>query len=204
MRALLLAAGLSIACTAALANEISYTAAVAPTGYDAYGGAGFDVLTPGFNSALGTLESVTMTIVGSVQDTIFSATGDVLPFTALFSNVGGISGYGFNEAGVLSQDTGLATTLLAMNSFGVNATVSTNLDLKDYAANTAIDTSYMFYSTVASATGKAIPYDSDYALFSGTVTETFRYSTAVPEPASIGMFALGLLALTRLVQRRRA
>jgi hypothetical protein len=205
MRALLLAVGLSLACAAAHADEITFSSAVPPTGYDAYGGFGFNVLTPGFDSTLGTLESVTMTVVGSVQDSIFSASGDTLPFAAVFNNVGGISGYGFNEEGVLSQNTGTATTLFADNSFGVNASVTTNQDLKDYAAHSVIDTSYIFYSTVTNAgTGQIVSYDSDNAVFSGTITETFYYSTDVPEPASLAVFAFGLLALATLATWRRA
>ena len=204
MRALLMAASLACACGGAHADTISFTSVVPPTGYDASAGFGFQVLTPGFDTALGTLESVSMTVTGTVQDNFFSISGDTLPFPAVFENVGSISGYGFAATSVMSQDSGTASTLLADNSFAVNATVSTNHDLADYASNTVVNTDYTFYSTVSNAsTGQRVAYDSDYALFSGTVTETFSY-TAVPEPAAAGIFALGLLAVAGLSARRRA
>jgi len=85
----------------------------------------------------------------------------------------------------------------------VNATVSTRRDLQDYASHAVIATSYMFYSTVTNATtGQIVGYDSDYAQFTGTVTETFSYTTTVPEPASIACLAVGLLAAAVLAHRR--
>jgi hypothetical protein len=204
MRAFLLAGAMILLSAAAQADTISYTSQVPPTGYDAYGGYGFQVLTPGFDGSLGTLDSVSMTVAGSVQDTILSLSGDTVPFAAIFDNVGSISGFGFNQSGVMSQNSGSATTFLASNAFAVNATVSTSQDLTDYASNTVIGTTYSFYSTVTNAaTGQAVAYDSDNALFSGTVTETFSY-TAVPEPASVAVLTFGLLAVAGLAHRRRA
>ncbi len=204
MRISIVAAGLILACAGARADTISITTQIAPSGYDAYGGEGFIVSTPGFDSALGLLQSVSMTLTGSVQDDIFSASGDLLPFSAIFNNIGAISGFGFNQSGVLSSNAGTASTFLADNSFAVNATVSTTADLQDYVSDAIIATSYMFYSTVTNATtGQIISYDSDYAQFTGTVTETFSYATAVPEPASFACLAIGLLAATAMANRRR-
>jgi hypothetical protein len=197
------AVALCLTSTAAIADTLSFTTQIAPIGYDAYAGEGFTVFTPGFDPALGTLQSVAMTVSGTVQDTIFAASGDLVPFSAVFNNVGSISGFGFDLSGVLSSNAGTATFFLADNSFSVNATVSTNTDLKDYASSAVVATSYVFYSTVTNATtGQIIGYDSDFAQFTGSVTETFSYSTAIPEPASFACLAVGLLAATPLARRR--
>jgi hypothetical protein len=205
MRMFLLAAGMALACAAAQADTIAYTAQIAPTGYDAYGGEAFVVATPGFNGALGMLTGVSMTITGAVQDDIFGLSGDLVPFSAAFANIGSIAGYGFNQSSVLSTNAGTASSFLADNEFAVNAVFSTDTDLQDYASNAIIPTSYMFYSTVTDTeTGQLVTYDSDYAQFTGTVTETFTYTTAVPEPASFACLAIGLLAVSGLAIRRRA
>ena len=206
MRAIVLATGLILAGAAAHADTISYTAQVPPTGYDAYGGYGFQLLTPGFDGSLGVLQSVSVSVTGSAEEDILSAGGNLLPFAAQFNNIGTISGYGFAQTSVLSQNFGTASTFLADNSFAVNALFSTRQDLQDYAAQAVIGTTYMFYSTVIdTATGQIVPYDSDYAQFTGTVTETYTYGPAtVPEPASIGVLALGLVTVTFLALRRGA
>jgi hypothetical protein len=155
MRAFILAAGLLCAWCAAQADTISTTTPVPPTGYDAYGGYGFAVDTPEFDTALGTLDSVSVTVSGSVQDSIFGFSGDTVPFAALFNNVGTIDGYGLGQSVVLSQDSGTASTFLASNSFAVDLTVSTTQDLAAYATGAMIATAYMFYSTVSdTATGQ--------------------------------------------------
>ena len=203
MRMWVLAAAMMLARQAAGAATISFVSQVPPTGYDAYGGEAFVVATPGFDTALGTLQSVSMTVSGAVQDDILSFSGDLVPFPAVFNNIGAISGFGLNQSGVLSSDAGTASTFLADNSFGVDATVSTTVDLQDYAAHAVIATSYMFYSTVTNATtGQIVTYDSDYAQFTGTVTESFTYTATVPEPASVACLGVGLLAVTALARRR--
>ena len=205
MRPWMVTAAMIVFSTAACAETISSTIQVAPTGYDAYGGQAFTVDTIGFDKTLGTLVGVSMTVSGAVQDDIFAASGDLVPFSAVFDNIGAISGFGFGQASVLSSDAGTASTFLADNSFAVNASFSTTADLQDYASNAVIATSYMFYSTVTNAgTGQIVGYDSDYAQFTGTVTETFSYTTAVPEPASIASLAVGLLAVAASIRRRSA
>jgi hypothetical protein len=205
MRGWVLAAAMIVSSTAARAETISSTIQVAPIGYDAYGGQGFVIDTIGFDSALGRLDGVSMTVTGTVQDDIFAASGNLVPFAAVFYNVCAVSGFGFSQTSVLSSDAGIASTFLADNSFAVNATISTNADLQDYASNAIIATSYMFYSTVTNAaTGRIVGYESDYAQFTGMVTETFSYATVVPEPASIVCLALGLLAVAALAHRRSA
>jgi hypothetical protein len=203
MRKWVMAAGMMLACEAADADTISFVTQVPPTGYDAYGGAALVVATPGFDPALGTLQNVSMTVSGAVQDEILSLSGDLVPFPAVFDNIGAIGGFGFDQSGVLSTDAGTASTFLADTSFAVDATFSTDLDLQDYASNAVIATSYMFYSTVTNATtGQIVTYDSDYAQFTGTVTESFTYATTVPEPASIACLAMGVIAATGLARRR--
>ena len=160
MRALLMATGLIFSGEAASAETLSFISVVPPTGYDADAGFGFQVRTPGFNASFGMLDSVSMTVACTVQDSIFSPSGDKLPFAAEFTNVGSIGGDGLSLSGVLSQNFGAASTLLADNSFAVNVTVATGQDLQDYAANAIISTEYAFHSTVTNAaTGQLVAYD---------------------------------------------
>ena len=208
MRAVIATALMSFAFAGmAHADVVSYETMLTNQQYSP-GNGDFAVSSAAFNSALGTLDSVTLTIDGTAEDKA-TGQGSMTPFAATFHNYGYAFMPGMPSSSLLSTTTGTATTDLADSVFAVGWSVSSTSDLGDYInPYISIDPvlfDFDFSSQVYNSAGQPVTYSNILGSFTGTITETFTY-TAVPEPASWGILgvALATLLVARGASRRQA
>ncbi len=208
-----------MACGLATGAQAAVVTVSAPlAGIDSYEGIG-DVFLPAFNTALGTLNSVTVSTLAFLSEVEIVAPtgGGPLPAVGSFNTIFTATVFGLSPNSSFTAPVQTVTALLTPSpgagiqghnagSATVRATFSNSF--RATAATTdgfPLDIRYTIFANPTAGLGFDT-IDSHSISASGNVSVAYDYTptgTAVPEPTSMAMLAFGVAALGMLRRSSR-